>query len=127
MKIIYDPQVDVLSILLSESPTESSTTSSGGLVFNHDKDGNIVKLEIFNASKQVDKPETVEYSVNLTKNEQNSSLSPPSLSLEQRHDFLKLPLEERRRLLEQQASDIVDHYQKNTDWQEFLAGDIIDY
>ncbi len=127
MKIIYDPQVDVLSILLSESPTESSTTSSGGLVFNHDKDGNIVKLEILNASKQVDNPETVEYSVNLTKTAQNSSDSPPLLSLEQRRDFLKLPLEERRRLLAQQASDLVDHYQQNTDWQEFLAGDIIDY
>ncbi|ELR99602.1 DUF2283 domain-containing protein [Gloeocapsa sp. PCC 73106] len=125
MKIIYDPQVDVLSIRLSESPTESSTTLSVGLVFDYDKDGNVVKLSILNASKRVDRPETVEYSVNLARTEQN--FSAPSLSLEQRLDFLKLPLEERRRQLAQQASDLVDHYQQNTDWKEFLAGDIIDY
>jgi len=127
MKIFYDPHVDVLSILLSQSPTESSTTTSGGLVFDYDKDGNVVKLEILDASKRVDQPETVEYSVNLSKTKPNSSDSLPSLSLEQRRDFLKLPLEERRRHLAQRASDLVDHYQQNTDWKEFLAGDIIDY
>ncbi|MEA5536046.1 hypothetical protein [Crocosphaera sp. XPORK-15E] len=48
------------------------------------------------------------------------------LTLEQRRAFLKLPLSERRRILSQQAADLEAHYQQNTDWKEFLAGDIID-
>ena len=51
----------------------------------------------------------------------------PSLTLEQRRAFLQLTLEERRRLLAQQAENMVEYYQENTEWQEFLAGDIIEY
>jgi uncharacterized protein YuzE len=142
MKIIYDPQVDILSILLSSKPASKSTTEQTGLIFDYDQNGNVVKLKIPNASMRVDNPQTVEYSVNLTKTDSSSadtgsgiratdnlsslsSLAP--ITLEQRRAFLKLPLEERRRLLAQQAGDLVDHYQQNTDWKEFIAGDIIDY
>ena len=53
MKIIYNPQVDVLSILLSESPIEERNTYSEDLICDYDKKGNVVKLEILNASKKV--------------------------------------------------------------------------
>ncbi len=48
-------------------------------------------------------------------------------SLEQRQDFLKLPMIERRRILESQAETILDHYQQDSEWQELMAGDIINY
>nr|WP_211173107.1 hypothetical protein [Brasilonema bromeliae] len=50
-----------------------------------------------------------------------------SISLEQRQAFLKLPLAERRRILENQAETMVSHYQQDSDWQELMVGDIIDY
>lgn len=125
MKIIYDPQGDVLSIWLSEKPTNSSTTNQGDIVFDYDIDGNVVKLKIPNARRRVDNPQTVEYSVNLIKTEPR--FSQPPITIEKRRDFLNKSLEERRHLLAQQASDLVEHYQSNTDWKEFLDGDIVEY
>ncbi|MBZ8180557.1 DUF2283 domain-containing protein [Oscillatoria salina] len=122
MKIIYDPQVDVLSIQFNDLLTLRSEKEKDDLIFDYDKDGNLVKLEILNASQRITNPQTIEYSVkNLGQANQHS------LSLEQRKDFLKLPLEERRRILAQQATDMVTHYQQNVEWKEFLLGDIIDY
>ena len=54
-------------------------------------------------------------------------ISEQTLSLEQRQDFLKLPMSERRRILESQAQTILNHYQQDSEWQELMAGDIIDY
>ncbi len=50
-----------------------------------------------------------------------------SLTLEQRLDFLKLPIAERRQILEGQAEEMIAHYQQETDWKDLMAGDIIDY
>jgi len=38
-----------------------------------------------------------------------------NLTLEQRLDFLKLPIAERRKILESQAEEILDHYQQEID------------
>ncbi len=51
----------------------------------------------------------------------------PSLSLEQRRAFLRLPLEERDRILQAQAETLITHYQTDTEWQELQAGDLIEY
>ncbi len=50
-----------------------------------------------------------------------------SISLEERQAFLKLPLAERRRILENQAETMVSYHQQNTDWQEIMTDDIIEY
>ncbi len=50
-----------------------------------------------------------------------------NLSLEQRIAFLKLPISERRRILESQAEKMFTHYQQNSEWQDLMSGDIIDY
>lgn len=50
-----------------------------------------------------------------------------TLTLEERQDFLKLPMSERRRILETQAEAMLAHYQQDSEWQELMAGDIIDY
>lgn len=49
-----------------------------------------------------------------------------ALSLEQRLSFLKLPIAERRRILESQAETATAHYQQDSEWQELMTGDIID-
>lgn len=58
-----------------------------------------------------------------------NDLSPiqASLSLEQRRAFLRLPSEERDRILQTQAETLINHYQTDTEWQELQAGDLIEY
>jgi uncharacterized protein YuzE len=63
LKVTYDPEVDVLRILLSNAPIEESDEDKPGVILDYDKDGNIVGLEILDASKRVSNPCSVEYAV----------------------------------------------------------------
>ena len=63
MKVTYDPEVDVLRILLSDAPVEESDEDKPGVILDYDKDGNVVGLEILQASKRVANPRSVEYAV----------------------------------------------------------------
>ncbi len=63
MKVTYDPEVDVLRILLSNAPIEESDEEKPGVILDYDKDGNIVGLEILDASQRMENPRTVEYAV----------------------------------------------------------------
>ena len=63
MKVTYDPEVGVLRILLSDAPIEESDEDKHGVILDHDKDGNIMGLEILNASKRVSNPRSAEYAV----------------------------------------------------------------
>jgi hypothetical protein len=56
-----------------------------------------------------------------------SAIEQKSLSLKQRLAFLKLPIDERRHILESQAETMLAHYQEDSEWQELMAGDILDY
>jgi hypothetical protein len=49
------------------------------------------------------------------------------LTIEQRLDFLRFSIAERRQILESQAEEMLAHYQQETDWKELMAGDIIEY
>jgi uncharacterized protein YuzE len=63
VKVTYDPEVDVLRILLSDAPIEESDEDKPGVILDYDKDGNIVGLEILEASKRIANPRSVEYAV----------------------------------------------------------------
>lgn len=63
MKITYDPEVDVLRIVFSESPIEESDEEKPGVILDFDKDGNIVGMEILDASLRMGNPRVVEYAV----------------------------------------------------------------
>jgi len=63
MKVTYDPEVDVLRIILSNAAVEESDEDKPGVVLDYDKDGNIVGLEILDASKRMEDPRSVEYAV----------------------------------------------------------------
>jgi uncharacterized protein YuzE len=63
VKVTYDPEVDVLRILLSNAPIEESDEDKPGVILNYDKDGNVVGLEILEASKRIANPRSVEYAV----------------------------------------------------------------
>lgn len=63
MKITYDPEVDVMRIIFNNSPIEESDEEKPGFIVDYDRDGNVVGLEILDASKRMDNPRSVEYSI----------------------------------------------------------------
>jgi len=63
MKITYDPEVDVLRVMLGSAPIEESDEEKPGMILDYDIDGNIVGFEILAASKRVENPRSVEYAV----------------------------------------------------------------
>lgn len=63
MKITYDSETDVLRILFSNVPIEESDEDKPGVILDYDKDGNIVGLEILDASKRVENPRSIAYAV----------------------------------------------------------------
>jgi hypothetical protein len=62
----------------------------------------------------------------LTSDNTNIS-STKELSLEERRAFLKLPPTEKQRILQEQAENLLSHYQEDTEWRELMAGDIVEY
>lgn len=63
MKVKYDQEVDMLTIQLSGAPVEESDEDKPGVILDYDKDGNIVGIEILNASKRMENPRALEYAV----------------------------------------------------------------
>lgn len=63
MKITYDSEVDVLRIVFSNAPIEESDQEKPGIILDFDKSGNVVAMEILEASKRIENPRSVEYAV----------------------------------------------------------------
>jgi uncharacterized protein YuzE len=63
VKVIYDSETDTLNIQLSKNPVEESDEDKPGIILDYVKDGNIVGLEILNASQRVENPKALDYSV----------------------------------------------------------------
>jgi len=69
MKVSYDPKTDTLTVIfMDKSKVSESDEDKPGIVLDYDQDGNLVSLEILDASKRVTQTskiefETVEHSV----------------------------------------------------------------
>ncbi len=63
MKITYDPDVDILRIVFSDAPVEESDEEKPGVILDFDKSGNVIGLEILDASRRMENPRSVEYAV----------------------------------------------------------------
>ncbi len=63
MKMHYDPSVDMFYIDLSDAEVVNSNEIQDGVVADYDKDGNIVGIEIFDASERIDNPRAVEFRI----------------------------------------------------------------
>lgn len=63
MKVKYDTEVDILKITFSDYPVAESDEDKPGIILDYDEKGNIVSIEILDASKKVPNPKSVEYAV----------------------------------------------------------------
>ena len=61
MKVTYDPGTDVLRIRFNQTLVEESDEQKPGVILDYDAAGNIVGIEILDASKRVEDPNAVEY------------------------------------------------------------------
>ena len=63
MRIKYDPEVDVIRITLKDVEIEESDEETPGIILDFDSAGNIVGIEILQASKRIDNPQSIEYKI----------------------------------------------------------------
>lgn len=61
MRIIYHQDVDILRILLNDLDIEESEEEKSGVIIDYDEQGNVVALEILDASKRIENPRALEY------------------------------------------------------------------
>jgi uncharacterized protein YuzE len=63
MKVIYDRETDTLTIIFTETPIAESDEDKPGVILDYDDKGNLVSLEILDASQRVSIPSKIEYQV----------------------------------------------------------------
>ena len=63
MKVIYDKETDSLSIILRQGKVAESDEVSEGLIFDYDKAGRLLSLELLDASEKVNEPRGVEFAL----------------------------------------------------------------
>lgn len=60
-------------------------------------------------------------------NKSSSNLDDQDLSFEKRLAILRLPQEDRSKILRARADKMLSHYQTSKEWQELSEGDFIEY
>lgn len=63
MKVIYDAETDTLSVIFSDLPVAESDEDKPGVILDYDASGNLISVEILDASQRVGMPTQIEYRV----------------------------------------------------------------
>lgn len=63
MKVVYDRETDTLTVIFTETPVSESDEDKPGVILDYDASGNLVSLEILDASRRVSMPGRIEYQV----------------------------------------------------------------
>ena len=61
MKVKYDKEVDILYIQFSDKKIAESDEEKPGFILDYDNDGNLLWIEVLNASKKMPQPMKFEY------------------------------------------------------------------
>ncbi|MGQ9553034.1 MAG: DUF2283 domain-containing protein [Anaerolineae bacterium] len=61
MRVIYDARTDTLTIILNEAPVVESDEDKPGVILDYDERGNVVSLEILDASQRISRPTEMIY------------------------------------------------------------------
>jgi len=65
MKAKYDREVDVLSINWSEAEIQESDSVSPGVILDYDSQGNVIGVEVLNASKKIKNLSPTNFKINV--------------------------------------------------------------
>jgi uncharacterized protein YuzE len=63
MVIKYDKDIDVIYIKLSNGKVAESDEEKPGIILDYDESGNIVGIELLDASKKINQPNGIIYEV----------------------------------------------------------------
>ena len=63
MIIKYDKDIDVIYIKLNDCKVAESDEDKTGIILDYDDSGNIVGIEVLNASKKINQPHGIIYEV----------------------------------------------------------------
>ena len=63
MKVLYDRETDTLTIVFSQAPIAESDEVKPGYIFDWDEEGNLVSVEVLSASRRLEKPAEVHFSL----------------------------------------------------------------
>ena len=63
MKVIYDSETDTLTVILADTEITESDEDKPGVILDYDASGNLVSLEVLDASRRVGLPNQIEYRV----------------------------------------------------------------
>ena len=69
MKVIYDRKIDTLSVILSDAPVAESDEEKPGVILDYDEAGNLISIEVLDASNRVALPNRIEYQVSSAERE----------------------------------------------------------
>ncbi len=62
MKVAYNPRTDTLTVILKDhTPVAESDEDRPGVILDYDQDGNLVSLEILDASGRVTETRRIEF------------------------------------------------------------------
>lgn len=62
MKVTYEQKTDTLTVIFKEGvPVAESDEDKPGVILDYDEDGNLVSLEVLDASKRVTDARKIEY------------------------------------------------------------------
>lgn len=59
MKVHYDDATDTLTVFFRDARVAESDEEKPGVILDYDAEGNLVSVEVLDASKRVEEPHTV--------------------------------------------------------------------
>ena len=59
MRVNYDAKTDTLTVIFRDVPVAESDEEKAGVILDYDEAGNIVSIEVLDASRRVEEPRKV--------------------------------------------------------------------
>jgi YD repeat-containing protein len=59
MKVHYDADTDILTVVLRDVPVAESDEDKPGVILDYDEHGNLIAIEVLDASERVEEPRSV--------------------------------------------------------------------
>ena len=63
MRVRYDSETDTLTVIFADAQVAESDEDKPGTILDYDASGNLVSIEILDASRRVGLPTQIEYQV----------------------------------------------------------------